>query len=994
MVHSTTTRTTRPQHPGLVVRASEFCRPRRLPPPLPQQCHGVTCLAAPAPPHHDDDVTIPPWRRQEGHVSKSQAFVTAPNVVYATSLDLLRQVGLTAGSLAWLTTAPTTTTTTRRRSIVVRVGLWIQRQEQQEEKEHPPADGTQQLVADAAKNDAGSTTTKTTTTTARPLVLYVSRLTAINLGFDWCCLRDDEEEDAAAVVVLEAASFSDFAAVANQVTLSAVGRPFLATAAANDAVQPSPSSPHWPLPVSGTLLQPGTLIQVVANVHCKKNNDDDDDNNNNCVTVTDYFYEVIEVKSDNHSEQQLKCRETHFNTVNHDTRKSLVYQAATTTSYRFVSFGNSGRGGYVPQLPSLLPQTTSSRDQIPPHPDVSILVQQLRQFAETSTTTPVTVVPAKCCIWHVLGTEHDHHIVQAVTVAAAVVGRQCLVVSGLAAAAYLYNNHNHNNSVSTGGMVDKLSGLQAALDVASTTAHAPCLLLVSDLDQELSRHDDAVRRQEEGRIWSVLIDHLQQQSQIQQPSNSQLPLQVPPVLVIVTTRQPLRTGPLLENLVFASIPASLPDPAYIEYLWKYGDQSVRDTVEETTMKENDKIVRSIAMATIQELMKCRPAREILELRVEYLNKAAEYCSTGDVVAEDDSAPSTTLTQQQLLEALCSKHDETRRRQSGLGRIPTVRWEDVGGLAHVRREIFDAIELPLKYPHLFSTLNGEGGGCGRSGILLYGPPGTGKTLVAKAVATECGLPFVSVKGPELLGSYVGESEAQVRATFQQARELARQNQPQACILFFDELDSLAPRRGDLASGGNVMDRVVATLFAELDKHPDDGSFVFCMGATNRPDLLDPALLRPGRFDRLVYLGVSASDHAKILATQLRKLRLEGDATEMASVIAQQLPPNLTGADLSTIASGGLLRATERLCDEADREFAARLLQQEQQQPERGETAGTVVTVDDVLASWNDDQLEPIVTLEDLRFASRQVVPSVSASELENYEELGQKYRMGS
>jgi peroxin-6 len=89
------------------------------------------------------------------------------------------------------------------------------------------------------------------------------------------------------------------------------------------------------------------------------------------------------------------------------------------------------------------------------------------------------------------------------------------------------------------------------------------------------------------------------------------------------------------------------------------------------------------------------------------------------------------------------------------------------------------------------------------------------LVAKAVATECGLPFVSVKGPELLGSYVGESEAQVCATFQQARDLARQNQPTACILFFDELDSLAPRRGEQASGGNVMDRVVATLFAELD-----------------------------------------------------------------------------------------------------------------------------------------------------------------------------------
>jgi peroxin-6 len=173
-------------------------------------------------------------------------------------------------------------------------------------------------------------------------------------------------------------------------------------------------------------------------------------------------------------------------------------------------------------------------------------------------------------------------------------------------------------------------------------------------------------------------------------------------------------------------------------------------------------------------------------------------------------------------------DKNRHKQSGVAKIPSVQWQDVGGLEHVRREIMKAIEYPFHYPHLFAN-NGSAG----RGVLLYGPPGTGKTLVAKAVATECGVPFLSVKGPELLGSYAGESEVQVRGVFEQARQLAAKNQPSASILFFDELDSLAPRRGDHASGGNVMDRVMATLFAELDKHPKDGCTVFCIRATNRP-----------------------------------------------------------------------------------------------------------------------------------------------------------------
>jgi peroxin-6 len=279
--------------------------------------------------------------------------------------------------------------------------------------------------------------------------------------------------------------------------------------------------------------------------------------------------------------------------------------------------------------------------------------------------------------------------------------------------------------------------------------------------------------------------------------------------------------------------------------------------------------------------------------------------------------------------------------------------------------------------------------------LLGPPGTGKTLVAKAVATECGLPFLSVKGPELLGSYVGESEANIREIFSSAREAAVENAPiAASILFFDELDSLAPRRGGVGDGGGVMERVVATLFAELDGPSSSGSSsstttegrVFVMGATNRPDLLDPSLLRPGRLDRLVYLGIPTDqeERARVLAAQLHKLRLEGDSFEMAQAVVSTLPPRLTGADLSTIASGAMLQAVQRLCRQADKEQQQRLAQ------EQRDGTGVGVTIEQILEGWDNDQRTPIVGLDDLLEAAKEVTPSVSKTELDRYEHLRRQY----
>lgn len=184
---------------------------------------------------------------------------------------------------------------------------------------------------------------------------------------------------------------------------------------------------------------------------------------------------------------------------------------------------------------------------------------------------------------------------------------------------------------------------------------------------------------------------------------------------------------------------------------------------------------------------------------------------------------------------------------GAPKIPNVTWDDVGGLSNVKEAVMETIQLPLERPELFAK-----GMKKRSGILFYGPPGTGKTLLAKAIATEYSLNFFSVKGPELLNMYIGESEANVRRVFQRARDA------RPCVVFFDELDSVAPKRGNQGDSGGVMDRIVSQLLAELDGMSggdDGGGGVFVIGATNRPDLLDQALLRPGRFDKMLYLGVS-------------------------------------------------------------------------------------------------------------------------------------------
>ncbi len=213
----------------------------------------------------------------------------------------------------------------------------------------------------------------------------------------------------------------------------------------------------------------------------------------------------------------------------------------------------------------------------------------------------------------------------------------------------------------------------------------------------------------------------------------------------------------------------------------------------------------------------------------------------DIEAEEIPAEvieNLKVTREDFMEAL--KNIEPSAMREVLVEVPNIKWEDIGGLEHAKQELMEAVEWPLKYPDVFRAANIKP----PRGILLFGPPGTGKTLLAKAVANESNANFISVKGPELLSKWVGESEKHVREMFRKARQVA------PCVLFFDEIDSLAPRRGGIGDS-HVTERVVSQLLTELDGM-EELKDVVVIAATNRPDMIDPALLRPGRIERHIYI----------------------------------------------------------------------------------------------------------------------------------------------
>jgi len=261
----------------------------------------------------------------------------------------------------------------------------------------------------------------------------------------------------------------------------------------------------------------------------------------------------------------------------------------------------------------------------------------------------------------------------------------------------------------------------------------------------------------------------------------------------------------------------------------------------------------------------------------------------------------SVTREDFLGAL--KRVQPSAMREVMVEAPRVRWEDVGGLDAAQNRLKEGVELPLKDPDAFRRL----GIRPAKGFLLYGPPGTGKTLLAKAVAREAEANFIATKSSDLLSKWYGESEQQITRLFQRARQVA------PCVIFIDELDSLVPARGSGAGEPQVTERVVNTILAEMDGLEELQSVVV-IGATNRPNLIDPALLRPGRFDELVYVGVpNAEGRRRILAIQTQKMPLASDVD--LDEVARKTD-RFTGADLEDVVRRAGLTALRRSLQSAE------------------------------------------------------------------------------
>ncbi|XP_035786867.1 nuclear valosin-containing protein-like [Anopheles albimanus] len=298
------------------------------------------------------------------------------------------------------------------------------------------------------------------------------------------------------------------------------------------------------------------------------------------------------------------------------------------------------------------------------------------------------------------------------------------------------------------------------------------------------------------------------------------------------------------------------------------------------------------------------------------------------------------------------------KREGFITVPDVTWNDIGSLGDIREELKLAILAPVKYPQRLKLL----GLTSPSGVLLCGPPGCGKTLLAKAVANEAGINFISVKGPELLNMYVGESERAVRQCFQRARNSA------PCVIFFDEFDALCPKRSDTASN-SAGTRVVNQLLTEMDGI-EERRGVFLMAATNRPDIVDPAVLRPGRLDKILYVGLPAHTDRVDILRALTKNRTQpplADDVEFEQVA--DLTEGYTGADLAGLVRQASLQTLKDSIVEA----------------------GAQEDADDAVQVVGAD-IETLlrVRMEHFLEAIRNIKPSVNAEDKKHYEKLRLKY----
>ncbi|KAK9480320.1 P-loop containing nucleoside triphosphate hydrolase protein [Lipomyces japonicus] len=324
---------------------------------------------------------------------------------------------------------------------------------------------------------------------------------------------------------------------------------------------------------------------------------------------------------------------------------------------------------------------------------------------------------------------------------------------------------------------------------------------------------------------------------------------------------------------------------------------------------------------------------------------------------ENELQSLSITIDDFMTALPTVQPSSKRE--GFATIPNVTWDDVGALQRVRVELQMAIVQPIKQPEIYAQV----GITAPAGVLLWGPPGCGKTLLAKAVANESRANFISVRGPELFNKYVGESERAVRQVFNRARASV------PCVIFFDEIDALVPRRDD--SNNDSSSRVVNTLLTELDGL-NDRKGIYVIAATNRPDMIDPAMLRPGRLDKPLFVELpTADERAAILKTVSKKTPVADDVN-LDTLAADQRCKNFSGADLAALVREAAVLA-----------LRAAVLN----------STGLEISPTTVAAKHGgEEESQKVIKVlnENFDLAFRNVKPSVSDRDRDRYRRLGKDF----
>jgi ribosome biogenesis ATPase len=446
---------------------------------------------------------------------------------------------------------------------------------------------------------------------------------------------------------------------------------------------------------------------------------------------------------------------------------------------------------------------------------------------------------------------------------------------------------------------------------------APCLIFIDEIDVIAPKRDTAQSQMEKRIVAQILIcmDSLAMESNDGRP-----------VIVLAATNRPDSLDPALRRggRFDTEINMGVPNEAMRELILK-AQTSETHIAPDVDFARLAKMTPGFVGADLRDLVgkagtwSMDQYREALERQaaedepeMEIDGEATETAIPGSEMdrsikrlikrLKDKSRErplgfeSTAITMEAFLAVLPGIQPSSKRE--GFATIPDTTWADIGALQDVREELEMAIVEPIKNPQRYANV----GISAPTGILLWGPPGCGKTLLAKAVANESKANFISVKGPELLNKYVGESERAVRQVFTRARSSI------PCVLFFDELDALVPRRDDTLS--EASSRVVNTLLTELDGlSTRDG--IYLIGATNRPDIIDPAMLRPGRLETLLFVGLPGrTERVAILRTLIAKTPIN---PTLATVAGQDSCQNFSGADLGSLMRKAGQLALKRRAD---------------------------------------------------------------------------------